>query len=239
MRYILIFLLVVNLAYLGWQVYDRELASTPVAIPAVRPLLNRGLVLVSEFEAQAETLVAQQAETAPAEAAEPRICYLVGDFASVDEAGSFLRLAELSGLPAELHLAGALLPSLFRVLLPPAESRAAATSTLAELSDRLREEDQQIETYLITRGLLDNAIALGVFSSSDNANRVRDLVSGLGYAVQIDEIPRSEGAVQVLLSAPDFTPIDEAEWLEFAGDGLGLTRSENLCETIAHGPQFP
>jgi hypothetical protein len=231
MRYILIFLVVANAIYFGWQVWWPQ-PTSPAISPAPRPLLNRGLTLVSEFEAQTAELT-QESVVAP------RVCSLVGDFPSVDEANSFLQRAAARGLPAELHLAGTPLPPHYRVLLPPASSREVATITLEGLSDRLREDNQQIDTYLITRGLLANAIALGVFSSSDNANRVRDLVSGMGYTVQVDEIPRSDGAVQVVLSAPDFTPLDEAEWLDFAGDAPGLTRSENLCETIAHGTQFP
>ena len=138
-----------------------------------------------------------------------------------------------------MHLAGEVLPPSYRVYLPPASNREIATITLDGLSERLVGENLQVETYLITRGLLENAVALGVFPVLEDALRIRDQVAGLGYLVEIEEIPQSTGALQLVLAKPDFTPLDVAEWLEFAGDRPDLTYSENLCETIAQGAQFP
>lgn len=230
MRYIVIFLLVTNLGYFGWQLYS-PMPPLPADEAAPRPLLNQGLILLREFNQQSEALE-EGALTA-------RVCHLVGDFSSVDDANSFLNLIESMAYLGELHLAGEPLPPLYRVYLPPASSREIATITLDGLSERLSRESLQVETYLITRGLLENAVALGVFSELESAREVRDQVTGLGYAVEIEEIPRSTGAPQLVMAKVDFTPLDIAEWLEFAGDRPDLSYSEILCETIAQGVQFP
>jgi len=76
MRYIAIFLLLANIGYFAWVHY----AAQPVASPtpaAPRPLLNSGLTLVSEYEAQ---LAARPA----------LICFPLGRFNSTDVASSFI-----------------------------------------------------------------------------------------------------------------------------------------------------
>ena len=49
MRYIVVFLILANLAFFGWN-YRYPLPESP-AVPA-QPLINSGLTLVSEFEEQ-------------------------------------------------------------------------------------------------------------------------------------------------------------------------------------------
>ena len=229
MRYIVIFLVLANLGYFGWRLYFPATAL-PAETTAARPLLNQGLVLLSEYNAQA----AAQTAANPA-----RLCYLVGDFLSVDDASSFLSVVESAGYRALLQLEGEPLPPNYRVYLPPMSSREVATITLDGLGERLDEQGLQIESYLITRGALENGVALGVFESQSSAAAIRDQVANLGYNVAIEEIPRSSGAVQLLLAKSDFSALDIAEWLDFAGDRVDLTYSENLCETIAQGVQFP
>lgn len=231
MRYIVMFLIVANLGYFGWQIYFPS-ESFPAVAAEPRPLLKQGLLLLHEFNTQSANLAQAQTHAA-------RPCYLVGDFNGIDDVNSFLQRIAAIGYRAELHLAGEVLPPSYRVYLPPASNREIATITLDGLSERLVVENLQVETYLITRGLLENAVALGVFPVLEDALRIRDQVAGLGYLVEIEEIPQSTGALQIVLAKPDFTPLDVAEWLEFAGDRPDLTYSENLCETIAQGAQFP
>lgn len=231
MRYIVVFLVLANLGYLSWHLYAPT-QPIPDSAVAPRPLLQQGLQLLNEFNEQS-------AQMAQAQVVASRPCYLVGDFNSIDDANSFLSQISAIGYRAELHLSGETLTPNYRVYLPPASNREIATITLDGLSERLSGENLQVETYLITRGLLENAIALGVFSEIDGARRVRDQVTELGYLVEIEEIPRSTGALQLVLAKSDFSSLDIAEWLEFAGDRPDLTYSENLCETIAQGAQFP
>ena len=231
MRYIAVFLLLLNIGYFAWSQLRPPLPAAPAAPPA-RALLNNGLMLVSEFRQQS----AEQ-ELLNVEAS--RVCYFVTGFFSVDDATSFIVLSEEMGLAARLSLGGEPLDPQYRVFLPPASSRSIASITLNGLSERIQASGLEVETYIITRGMLENAIALGVFPQLEEAGRVRQQVRELGYNVEMEEIPQSTGEVRVLLRSLDSIIIETPQWLDLTADRPELQRTENLCETIAQGPQFP
>ena len=95
----------------------------------------------------------------------------------------------------------------------------------------------EVETYLITRGELQNAVALGIFDSATEAVVLRDQVSGLGYSPQIQQFDAFVSRVQVWLRAPESERINELEWLDLTGERPNLSRAENLCQTIAQASQ--
>jgi len=225
MRYIAIFLLLVNIGYFSWTRYVAE-PSTPVVANTPRPLLNSGLTLISEYEAQ---LAAQPALN----------CFTLGNFSTIDAASSLIAEMGEAAFAADVRLSGDPLSSQYRVFIPPASSRAIATITLDGLSEGLIAADMQSEIYLITRGMLENGIALGVFSELGAAQAARNGVQGLGYAPQIEEIPRSTGEIQVQLQVLERYVLENPAWLDLTADGPNLTIIENLCETIAQGSQFP
>ena len=97
----------------------------------------------------------------------------------------------------------------------------------------------QVETYLITRGPLSEGVGLGVFIDEEEAGLVQSQLSELGYMPEIEEIPRSMGEIRVLLRSLNSNQVEGAEWLELSDDRPDLTRTENLCETIAQASQFP
>ncbi len=231
MRYIAVFLLLANIGYFGWHQYHID-PDSMVQSAVDRPLLNNGLMLISEFNQQAEQQARINEEAR-------RVCSVISGFSSVDDANSFITQARQRGLGVQLHLTGDPLEPQYRVLLPPSSSRTIATITLDGLSERIRQAGLEIETYIITRGALENAIALGVFLEMDSATEVRNQVLELGYSVEIEEIQQSTGDIQVLLTPLDSGQIENPQWLGLTVDRPYLTRTENLCETIAQGAQFP
>ena len=231
MRYIVIFLLLLNMAYFGWSRYGPSPSDAGSGSEDL-PLLNTGLMLVREYEERATALVAANQDQSP-------MCAIVADFPTVDEAYSFMSESSNRGFSAVLNLTGEALTPQFRVYIPPLSSRSIATITLDGLSAAASNAGLEVETYLITRGSLANAIALGVFALPDSAELVREQVAALGYSVQIQEIPLSTGDIQVLLRHPQFDSAGEAQRLDLSADRPYLTVTENLCETIAQGLQFP
>ena len=225
MRYIAIFLLLANIAYLAWSYFVEEAPVARVA-SAPRPLLNSGLILLSEYQQQLAELLAES-------------CFTVASFESTDEATSFIGELDQRQFAASLRLTGEMLDSRYRVFLAPASSRGIATITLDSLSDTLAAARLQIESYLITRGSLENCIALGVFAQRDNAQQVQNQLLALGYAAEIEEIPRSTGEIQVWLQLLQADAMENPEWLELTASRPDLRIMENLCETIAQGSQFP
>ncbi len=224
MRYIAIFLLLANIAYFAWLYYQPEQTVVPAGSES-RQLLNSGLVLVSEYNEQL-------AEITP-------ICEMISVFPSVDEARSFIAEVADTGFSARLALTGEPLSSQFRLYLPPSGSREEATLLLDALSEALSVAEIEIESYPITRGLLTNAIALGVFEDMESAIQTAVLLVGLGYEPEVEEIPRSSGDIGVIVQAVNRSRSDTVPWLELTAGRPYLTRQENLCETIAQGAQFP
>ena len=224
MRYIVIFLVLANLAYFGWNYWQ------PMPEPAPRqaqPLVNSGLTLVSEFEM--ETVAAREAR---------RQCSLVSGFEDTVEAEEFMAEARILGL--EAFLSGSLTTgeSQYQVFLPPTASTEIARLTLADLAARVEEAGLEVETYLITRGELQNAVALGVFDTATAAVGLRDQIAELGYSPQIQQVSAFVAGLQVWLRAPESERVNDPEWLDLTGERPNLTRVENLCQTIAQASQF-
>lgn len=225
MRYIAIFLLVANIGYFAWVRYAAE-PIAPAVMSTPRLLLNSGLTLVSEYEAQ---LVAQPALN----------CFTIGSFSSIDEASSLIAEMGEAAFAYNVVLSGDPLSSQYRVFIPPASSRGIAKITLDGLSEGLRAADMESEIYLIARGMLENGIALGIFSELGDAEAARNGVQGLGYAPQIEEIQRSSGEIEVQLQVLEQYVSENPAWPDLTAGRPNLIITENLCETIAQGTQFP
>lgn len=225
MRYIAVFLLLANIGYFTWVRYGAEPATVPIK-HSPRPLLNSGLILLSEYQ--------EQLALRP-----PLICFTIGNFTTLDDASSFIAGIDTFAEDADVSLSGDTLSSQYRVFLLPASSRDIATITLDSLSESITAAELQIETYLITRGRLENGIALGVFSEQEIAQVTQNRVLELGFPAEIEEIPRSSGEILVQLQVLEQLVLENPAWSDLAVDGTDLSITENLCETIAQGTQFP
>jgi len=225
MRYIAIFLLLANIGYFSWVRYSAQRISAPVP-NTPRLLLNSGLTLVSEYELQS--------------AAQPALtCFTIQSFSTIDDASSLIATMGEAVFSSTVRLSGDPLSSQYRVFIPPASSRGIAIITLDGLREGLIAAEMEMESDLITRGMLENGITLGVFSQQGDAQAARNGVQQLGYAAKIDEIPRSTGEIQVQLRVLERYVLENPAWLDLAAGRLNLTITENVCETIAQGSQFP
>lgn len=230
MRYIALVLLLANLAYFAWHSLREEPASAPA--PAARPLLNTGLTLVAEYEEEGAVLARERALAS-------RRCTVLSGFDSLDQANGLRLEAAARGLSAGVRLTGAALPSRYRVYLPPSSSRAVAAIVLDGLAERLDEAELDIEMYLLTRGPLENAIALGVFEAATAAETVNTQLLELGYEPRIEEIARSDGDILLAFDESLAQSSEDDEWLASLVEAGALERSENLCETIAQARLIP
>ena len=225
MRYIAIFLLLANIGYFSWVRYSAQRISAPVP-NTPRLLFNSGLTLISEYELQS--------------AVQPALtCFTIQSFSTIDDASSLIAAMGEAIFSSTVRLSGDPLSSQYRVFIPPASSRGIATITLNGLREGLIAAEMEMESDLITRGMLENGIALGVFSQQGDAQAARNGVQQLGYAPEIEEIPRSTGAIQVQLQVLERYVLENPAWLDLVASRLNLTITENVCETIAQGSQFP
>lgn len=237
MKYIAIFLLLANIGYFSWLNFGADpIKRLAFSGSEDRPLLNDGMILLVEYQARVaeeEVIAAQLYEL------NSRVCLSVNNFVNFDDAVDFADSAVGLGLSPSQQLLGVVQPSQYRVFLPPASSRAVATITLEGLNKRATEAELAIESYLITRGSLENGIALGVFASLDASIGVQLALGNLGYSPQIQELPQSDGGVVVYLSGSGSLSLESEAWLDLSAERTYLIATENLCETIAQGAQFP
>ncbi len=228
MRYIVVCLLFANVLYFLYLFFN----PAPVQEEQARELLDSGLMLLSEFDAMS---VEQARGLSDAE----RLCSIASGFADMDQANDFLEQSRATGFAATLVLTGNEAAPHFRVYLAPATSAAEGAAALEQLDQRLAEEDLDLELALIRRGPLANAVTMGTYPDEASARVVQSSVFALGYTPLLEEIPRSDGEVQVWLRPSDSGRINDAQWLDLSAESPELTRSENLCETIAQASQFP
>jgi hypothetical protein len=231
LKYILILLILANLSYFAWLNFG-AIPIVPIGYSEPRPRLSDGMILLSEYNARIteEELI---------RSAQSRTCLTVSGFSNFDDAISFADAASKSGLSTSQQLMGSVIASQFRVYLPPASSQAVATITLDALNEKAAEAKLALETYLITRGLLENSIALGVVSSLAEAEEIRSSLMTLGYNPEIQELPQSDGGIAIHLSGPRSLSLESSDWLGLILQRSYLSAVENVCETIAQGAQFP
>ena len=227
----MVFLILVNLGYFAWLKVG-AIPIVPIRLSESRPLLSDGMILLSEYNA---TVAGEELILF----AQSRTCLTVTGFSNFDDAISFEDVASNSGLSTSQQLMGSLLASLFRVYLPPASSQAVAAITLDAVDEKIAKSELAIETYLITRGLLENSIALGVVSSLAEADEIQSALVSLGYNPEIQELPQSDGGIAIHLSAVSSLSLESSEWLSLILQRPYLAAVENVCETIAQGAQFP
>ena len=157
MRYVVITLVLLNLAHLGWNL------GWPLTEPEAgesRALLNSGLTLVSEFDSRN-----LQADSE----AERLFCSLVSGFEDEAEAAEFMAEAISRSLDAAYAAGQSGRERQYRVFLPPTPSAEIARLILEDLAARLEAADVTADIGLVSSGDSQNAIALGSFDSATAA----------------------------------------------------------------------
>lgn len=225
MRYVVITLVLLNLAHLGWNL------GWPLTEPEAgesRALLNSGLTLVSEFDSR----------NLQADSEAERLCSLVSGFEDEAESAEFMAEAISRGLDAAYAAGQSGRERQYRVFLPPTPSAEIARLILEDLAARLEAADVTADIGLVSSGDSQNAIALGSFDSATAAVSLRDRISALGYSPQIERIQPEPERLKLWLRPTQSGRVETPEWLDLTRERPNLSRVENLCQTIAQATQF-
>jgi hypothetical protein len=176
MRYLVYFLVLVNVAYLGWNIYQNQTASE--VMPELPPLPTGVVPLVTlpELEEQrlhAEEISAVDALTTsqPPGAGTALICQAIGPFLAMEDLQTVSGELYRHGLQARQRTSEIQKPNGFWVYLPAMERDQAlrAVKTLEENKDR---------EYFVGKG---NYIALGTFADMSRAEVRLEQVRKLGF----------------------------------------------------------
>lgn len=193
MRWIFVTLIVINLGYLAWQLYDRTRAQ-PARVKSYQRNQSDSLRMLSEgtekslqeFQAPDLQTVATDPMLAPmTEEASAADCMTIGPFPDIFTGRQLINQLASMKIEAEVRAIDKEIGAYdYRVLIPPLNSLQESFRKLRELKAR------NIDSYVLTSGEYALGISLGVFSSKSLALQTRENMEENGYAVSLAEIPR-------------------------------------------------
>lgn len=181
MRWIAISLLGFNVMMAAWFIWSPREVAPVSAAPG--PVLVHNNIRLAESVAATNLASGRNAATAS-----DQLCAFVGRFASLESANAVR--GRFSGLEITTAVIETAVPDapLWWVYIPPLSSAAEAERTLRVMAQA------NIESFLVSEGEFRNAISLGYFRNRDNAQGLRDRVSGQGQNAMLREIQRSTPA---------------------------------------------
>ncbi|MCJ8170927.1 SPOR domain-containing protein [Atopomonas sediminilitoris] len=216
MRWILLFLLMLNAVYFVW--HQQQVPLVGKELPAVQAYRESSGSIKLLSEGGAPVVRAEQSAAANA-------CLLFGPFER-NELADDLRQRLLSLDIASLVVnkesdAGAD----FAVYLAPMASRSAAIRQLRELQAR------KIDSYLITQGPNSNGLSLGIFPRRESADAIAARLRQAGYAPLIEEITRAQRQFWVEVQPEGRRLLDDGLLAGLKGDFPAMRHQFMSCAT--------
>jgi cell division septation protein DedD len=233
MRWALMFLLAANVGFFIWHQFKeappRSLATTPES-QGHRERAER-LKLLSESKSAAVPRVDDVTLVAATEppARQGSLCWLLGPLPEEVTAKQILMRFQSQGVPAELQQIKLITGLDYLLYIGPFVSRAESLAKLRKL------HEAGVDSFVITRGSLTEAIALGLFASRSEAELAGDAFENEqgGYQTQVRENERT--GVQLWLVVPTVVAdsLNVSFWDELDMDFGELERKQKWCNTIA------
>lgn len=160
MRWIFVSLLLVNLAYLGYQFTQPERVEVEQEVEVAVVSGAESIGLLSEVSVPALKKVT------PSERKKEKLCWAVGPYAvELDAKHVYARMTAID-IPAKVESQSVLVKEELWVYLPPLANKKQAIRKLKELQKR------KIDSFIITEGELANGISLGLFSKQESVDRI-------------------------------------------------------------------
>jgi hypothetical protein len=220
MRWMFLWLVVLNLFYYVWHQQRAPLRVTEIAPLTMVQDAKRDIRLLSESNEASRRNVAT---TPPPEA----VCLFLGGFEVAEDAASVeQRLLNLD-IQSRVQSMDAAAGIDYWVYLPPLASRQASLRQLRELQAR------KIDSYIITQGDLANGISLGIFPRSDSAQSVMQRLRDAGYMPSLRELTRAHRSFWVRISPESRRLADDSLLQRLAVDFKGLEQQLMPCEGVA------
>ncbi len=179
MKWVIYLLLLANLGVFVWHYQDVDsLLPAKDVKEGKSDKSSLSLVLLKEFNPREKT---------PAKSGKQ--CYSLGPFRDKKQAALARRVLQAEGINVKQNMRKDARRKAYWVLLPPAESRAAAKQTIARLK-QLKLDDY----FLVVSGDQTNAISLGVFTQFESAHRRIKQIQALGFTPRFEkvELPKRE-----------------------------------------------
>lgn len=220
MRWMFLWLVVLNLFYYVWHQQRAPLRVTEIAPLDMVQGSKRDIRLLSESTDRPlrDVEVAQSVEA---------VCLYLGSFEAMTDAYAVEQRLLSLDIQSRVQSMDAAAGIDYWVYLPPLASRQASLRQLRELQAR------KIDSYIITQGDLANGISLGIFARSDSAQSVMQRLRDAGYEPSLREITRAHRSFWVRISPQSRRLADDALLQRLALDFKGLEQQLMPCEGVA------
>ncbi len=220
MRWMFLWLVVLNLFYYVWHQQQAPLRVTEIAPLQLAAQTKSDIRLLSESAAPARR---QGVSEEPVEA----VCLFLGSFEQVEDAAAVEQRLLSLDIRSRVQSMDAAAGVDYWVYLPPLASRQASLRQLRELQAR------KIDSYIITQGDLSNGISLGIFPRNDSAESVMQRLRDAGYEPLLRELTRAHRSFWVRIAPESRRLADDSLLQRLAFDFKGLQHQLMPCEGIA------
>ncbi|TIH07787.1 SPOR domain-containing protein [Pseudomonas leptonychotis] len=220
MRWMFLWLIVLNLFYYVWHQQQAPLRVTEIAPLNMAQDSKRDIRLLSESGG------APRREVVEVQAVEA-VCLYLGSFELVADASAVEQRLLSLDIQSRVQSMDAAAGVDYWVYLPPLASRQASLRQLRELQAR------KIDSYIITQGDLANGISLGIFPRSDSAQSVMRRLRDAGYEPSLRELTRAHRSFWVRVSPQSRRLADDSLLQRLAFDFKGLEQQLMPCEGVA------
>ncbi|WXL26470.1 SPOR domain-containing protein [Ectopseudomonas mendocina] len=223
MRWMFLWLLVLNVFYYVWHQQQAPMRATEIAPLAMQPADRGDIKLLSESSASLRKPGAIKKEH------EEAVCMFLGRFEEASQAAPLEQQLLSLGVGARVETLDAAAGVDYWVYMPPLASRQASLRQLRELQAR------KIDSYIIGQGELVNGISLGIFPRMAAAESVMERLRAAGYEPLLRELPRAHRSYWVQIEPESRRLADEALVSRLAFNFKGLEQQLMPCKGIATG----
>ncbi|WP_263081712.1 SPOR domain-containing protein [Endozoicomonas sp. Mp262] len=226
-RWIVIALVVVNIAYFAWGTFSQSRQGYLSQIPADHPgHYGKRLQLLSENGLEYKKPDSWQ-ENPEGE----KVCLFIGPFHSSGSADQIQQQLFSLGVPSKERFAQGQ-DADFWVYIPPLSSRNEAVHLLRAL------QAESIDSSIIIRGEFINGISVGVYDGRDRAEEVSRRLIVSGYKPEIKRMEQEPDTWWLELRGEDADVLGENYWDEVTRRFNGIKKIEKHCKGIASGGTF-
>ena len=236
MRMIFALLLICNLFVVGWQFALKKNAQNSIVQPAT--LLSDSSVSDSDYVSPIELLNegrnhAKIVDSAQTVSADAPVCKMVGPFGEMAAADKFNAQISDLGLESKVKKIEMDAGKRYWLYLGPFQSFDLARAQYRQL------QEKEIDSYVIQKGELKNAISLGVFSQQYSYESQKATLEQSGLQPETKVLHRTYNEIWVLLGANEHSKIIESDWANLLRSDKKLQLRQNFCNLdIASSSNF-